>query len=181
MAEEVSFNLDELISQYIPYIEKKAAAIKTDGFGKDDIRQEAYIALFDAMKSYSADRGCSFKSFALTCINNRIISFVRQFKSLKNLPLSNFASLETEDAVSDYDPEKILSEKEDLMALQNKLADSLSANERKVLSLYLNGDSIKEISASLGVSEKSVQNSLYRIRQKIKAIVRSGGLAYMPM
>lgn len=171
MAEDISLNLDELISQYIPYIEKKAAAIKTDGFSADDLRQEAYIALFDAMKSYSSEKGHSFKSFALTCINNRIISFVRQFRSLKNLPLSNFASLESEDAVDGSDPERIVSEKEDMAALQNKLADSLSANEKKVLSLYLNGDSIKEISVSLGVNEKSVQNSLYRIRQKIKAIV----------
>ena len=170
MPEDISNNLDELVSEYVPYIEKKIAGYKLNGFGKDDLLQEGRIALLDAKNAYLPERGSSFKAFALKCINNRIISFVRGHLSLKNLPLTNFVSLENDGAAAGDDPEARVIEKEDAMAVHKKLSDCLSGNEKRVLSLYLSGNSIKEISVITHFNEKSVQNALYRIRQKLKQI-----------
>jgi RNA polymerase sporulation-specific sigma factor len=98
-------------------------------------------------------------------------SFIRFNLSLKSRPLSGYASLDDTEIVSENDPIDRLLEKEALELFKDKLSESLSENEKRVLGLYLRGEGIKDISSFLKSDEKSVQNALYRIRQKIKKII----------
>ena len=58
--------------------------------------------------------------------------------------------------------------KEEFAALKQKIKDSLSEMELKVLQLYLKGFSYKEISKNLNIPGKSIDNCLSRIKTKLR-------------
>ena len=49
------------------------------------------------------------------------------------------------------------------------LAASLSILEKKVLIMYIEGKSYKDIALTLGRNEKSVDNALFRARSKLRS------------
>lgn len=164
-------NLSSIISQFMPFIEKKVSSYKLNGFSKEDLIQEGRIALLSAVNTYKEEKGVSFEAYAKRCISNGLASFIRFNLSLKSKPLSGYASLDDEEIVSLSDPIDKLLEKEALELFKDKLSESLSENEKRVLGLYLRGEGNKQIAILLKSDEKSVQNALYRIRQKIKKII----------
>ena len=50
--------------------------------------------------------------------------------------------------------------------------EALSTYEKRIFSMYLEGQHAKEISCVIGKSEKSVNNAIYRIRVKLKKTVK---------
>ena len=65
-------------------------------------------------------------------------------------------------------PEKMLIEQEDYENLTELIRLELSEMEYKVLAEFLAGSSYADISGKLGISNKSVDNALRRIRSKLK-------------
>ena len=61
-------------------------------------------------------------------------------------------------------PEQLLIEKEKF----KEFKEQLSNMEKKVLQLYLEGNNYTSIARMLGKSDKSIDNALSRIRQKLK-------------
>ena len=64
-------------------------------------------------------------------------------------------------------PEDYALGKESVERLRFLLQSHLSPLERKVLALYLEGASYREIANAIGKSEKSVENALSRVRAKL--------------
>ena len=67
-------------------------------------------------------------------------------------------------------PEQILIEQERKQEFFDKLEEKLSRMERNVLYLYLEGSSYTQIAEKMGKTPKSIDNSLQRIRGKIKLL-----------
>ena len=65
-------------------------------------------------------------------------------------------------------PEQLLIEKEKFKEFKEQLWNKLSNMEKKVLQLYLEGNNYTSIAHMLGKSDKSIDNALSRIRQKLK-------------
>ena len=65
-------------------------------------------------------------------------------------------------------PDEKVIDKEEYSRLVEQLKKSLSEKELKVLALYLKGYSYKEISKILNITNKSIDNSLSRIKAKLK-------------
>ena len=61
------------------------------GCDSEDLLQEGMIAVINAINSYNGE--ASFKSYATTCVRNRIFSLIKSFNNLKNKPLNNYVSL----------------------------------------------------------------------------------------
>ena len=57
-------------------------------------------------------------------------------------------------------------------SLNSEISSALSPKEIRVFGLYLDGLSYKEIAEKLDVTEKSVDNAMFRIRKKLKDIVK---------
>lgn len=169
ITESKDFNL--VSSQFVPYIEKRASRYKPNGFGKEDLIQEGMIALFYAVDTYREEKGASFSAYACKCINNRMASFIRTHLALKSKPLSAYVPLDEEPVLFSADPAQQLIEKEEVSSMRAKLFQCLSDRESKVLRLYLEGESIKGIASATASEEKNVQNTLYRVRQKLKKIM----------
>lgn len=71
----------------------------------------------------------------------------------------------------EYNPENELIDKENYMSLLNLLDKNLSNYEKTVFKLYILNISYNEIAANLGTSQKSVDNAIYRIKNKIKKLI----------
>ena len=103
-------------------------------------------------------------------------------KMKKNRPLSsavsfqNFTGNETEnldflpiELVFDSTPAKRAIDRENFENLKTTIKENLSKMELEVLKLYLQGYSYNEISQRLSLSNKTIDNSLMRIKTKLRA------------
>lgn len=160
-----------LLCAYIPIIRKKASAVRLISMDADDISQEGFIGLLDAVNGYDEQKGGSFAAFANTCIDNRIKKAIAKVNTQKSAVLNNSVNLDEvsrQASSPKSDPQNIYIEKEMFLNLQRQLDLLLSSFERKVLSLYLSGCSYESMAKTLGRSDKSIDNALQRIRRKLK-------------
>jgi RNA polymerase sporulation-specific sigma factor len=161
----------EIISRYEPLIGNilKKYDIPHAGFDQEDLRQEAVIALLGAVRSFkSEDGGVTFGLYAKICINNRMISHLR--KTRKDIVPVSIRDL-NESGGTDSDPENEVIAGEDYCNLLKLIDHELTAFEKSVFKLYILGKSYRGISAVLGCPQKSVDNAIYRIKNKIKKLI----------
>ncbi len=183
--EESAENL--LFSRYKDLVVKIARGYFIVGGDLEDLVQEGMIGLYKAVKNFSDEKEASFKTFAVLCIKHQIQTAIKAANTNKNKPLSSAVSFQsfTEngtsenldflpiDLVLDSTPEEKIIDKENFKNLNEKIKSHLSPLEFKVLKLYLQGYSYKEISASLNVTSKSIDNSLSRIKSKLRSKLES--------
>lgn len=133
----------------------------------DDLFQEGFLGLFKAVNTYDETQGTSFKTFAYTCISNNIKTAVTKSQNKTNSPLNNAIPLENLSAVALSSPEETVIKSEDQKEFDKKLKGILSPLELKILKMWLDGLSYKQISESLGKEVKSVDNAIQRIKKKL--------------
>lgn len=158
---------------YLNYIQSRAAALATYGAEAEDLSQEGLLALYDALRTYDSSRRVPFGAYAAACINNRMLSAVRQANAGKNIPLRDYSSIYDTDETAlpaGNDPSDVLVEREGYEKLLSDIRLKLSELERKVLSLQLAGYSYSDISDALGIERKSVDNALARARRKLQSV-----------
>lgn len=173
---------NEIFARYKDLVTKISRSYFIVGGDLEDLNQEGMIGLYKAIKGYSVHKETSFKTFAIICIKHQIQSAIKKANTNKNKPLSSAVSFQSfQDGKSsdsiDYLPiELVLSstpaeeviDKENYINLKKTIKSTLSEMEYNVLKLYLKGFSYKEISAMLKISEKSIDNSLSRIKTKLR-------------
>lgn len=171
-------SLDFLLKKYKRLANKIARSYFLVGADYDDLLQEAMIGLYKAIKNFKQNEKASFKTFAYLCISRNVQSAVKFANSKKNSILSEAISLSCENNKDDeqlnliipstaLSPDQELIESENLEEIQNAISEELSHFEQEVLSHFLNGESYTQIATSLSVTNKSVDNALSRIRQKL--------------
>lgn len=162
---------EAILLRYLTIVRYKASSISLAGYEIDDISQEGFIGLLDAVQSYDEKRQSSFSTYANVCVDNRIKKLISRANAGKASPLKNFVDIEEIDASEknfSEDPENIYIEKEKLAQLTARIDTVLSSFERKVLFLYLNGQSYDHMADRLSCKRKSVDNAMQRIRRKLK-------------
>lgn len=140
-------------------------------YGVDDLRQCAAVALYKAAKSYDPDSGhdVSFGLYAKICVNNALISALRKYKSEQKRQKKMREKAQKTSA----DPLMELINAEDEAELTAKIKTELSDFEKSVFDLYIVGKSTREIAERLGRDEKSVSNALYRMKVKIRGLLKN--------
>ncbi|MBR4979824.1 MAG: sigma-70 family RNA polymerase sigma factor [Clostridia bacterium] len=165
----------ELIGIFTPYISSLAKSFGLPESEYDDLCQTGRIALFRAVLSYEPKR-CSFTTFARVCIKNAMISFVRDFssKSKGRTLIIPFDDAENENVcVSEDTPENLYIASEFARQIEKALSTCLSEKEYKVMNYRLSGIGIPEISIIMDSDVKSVQNTLFRARRKLKTFLKN--------
>ena len=157
-----------LISRYLKLVLKRAHSFSDDYSDVEDLTQEGLLALYKAIESYDPERSPSFAAYADSCVSNRIKTVAAGFAKIN----SRVAHVEDDsNTVSEeISPENIWVEKENASSINKAVLSVLSAKEAKVFGLYVSGMSYKEIAAQLDISEKSVDNAVFRIRKKLRSI-----------
>lgn len=170
-----------IMEKYKPLVRKNTNYLFLIGGDEDDLIQEGMIGLFKALRDYRGDKEASFSTFANLCIKRQLASALEAANRKKHLPMNNyipFAEGEGEDGInleemvteSNSNPEEIFFEKYSEEEFFTNLEKELSPLERKVLSMYLEGNSYKMIAELMDKSPKAIDNTLQRIRGKIKQL-----------
>lgn len=151
----------ELVKRYLPLIKNRADASCTERSFMDDLIQEGMLGFLNAVRRFDTDRCPVFAPFADRCVTNRILNAAA---SQSRIPTEDDdeGNIEASDS---SDPESIFIGKE----LMGSIPEVLSASEYSVFRLYISGLSLKEISARLGITEKSADNAVQRARRKLRS------------
>lgn len=157
-----------LLGRYAPYIESAVSGYKKY-CDPDDLVSEGELALFLAIYTFDETRA-SFKTYAVSCIKKSVMSRSRYLQAKSRIPRNMISPLEEETLgyADDCDPENLIIVKENFDSLMASMRNILSKYEYSVICDFAEGLSYKEIAAKRGKSEKSVDNALKRIREKIK-------------
>ena len=165
---------EKLIERYNRLVKICSRPYFLAGGDSEDLIQEGMMGLMSAIRQYDPSRDTSFRTYAESCIKNRIITAIKSASRFKHTPLNDYVSFESPQfdetrAASGYarDPEELIIARERYEEIEYALVDSLSAFEKRVLAHYLEGLSYSEIGQALGKSSKSVDNAVQRIRRKL--------------
>ncbi len=156
---------DLLVARMLPVALSCASGYDNPPLCREDLVQEGMFGLISAVRTYSADKNASFKTYAGVCIKNRIASAVRKsdHHGGDNLSLSD-------EDFPDFDsnPADLLIKREKNQNLGRFIDEEFSDFEKEIIHLYLAGSSYKEIAQTLSTHTKAVDNALQRIRRKLK-------------
>ena len=181
---------DYIMNKYKNLVRSKANSMQILGAVNEDLIQEGMIGLFKAIRDYDAGRDASFFTFADLCISRQMYTAVQASNRKKHMPLNSYISLyatsheeengrESEEFINflgldtQKDPEQLLIDKENVLSLEKKIEEELSAFEKQVLDLYLTGMTYTQIARVLGRDEKSTDNALQRMKAKIRKVITS--------
>ncbi len=179
---------DVIFEKYKPLICERASKLlvycKNYGIEINDLIQEGMIGLHDAITNFNESYDVCFYTYALKCINSRIITYIVQAGRFKNKALNESINLELNLndksnefgkslADNSYNPEKILINEENKNEILNLIDEILSNSEKEVINLKINGFTYKEIADILGKPIKFVDNTLQRAKSKIKAQLKN--------
>lgn len=163
---------EQLVEEYMGLVKYISSGYKTAGLDHDDFTQEGFIGLLDAIRGFDPERGVSFKTFASVCIRNRLNKQLAAVQAKKHSALNQSIPLdEMSAAETSGNPEMLLLQKEKQLEVNQQIKALLSSFEKETLLLYLEGYSYENISSKLGVTRKSVDNALVRIRKKLKFLL----------
>ncbi len=142
------------------------------GAERDDLIQEGYIALYNAARTYDSSKS-QFSTFATLCIKRRMLNWIEKNvnPSLSSMSISDLDDndLSRIGMIQDnFEDDFIL--KTEISDLLDKAKSILSENEYKVFSLYIKGYTNDEICKKLGITKKSCDNSLFRLRKKLRSV-----------
>ena len=107
---------------------------------------------------------------------NKIKNVIIYHNSIKNKILTesvplDFADLSSATDPTSENPEDIFLAAEHFSTIKKKIDSLLSELEFKVLSCYLKGYDYEQIATILSVSRKSVDNSMQRVRKKLRQLL----------
>ncbi len=166
-----------IYDKYKPIIIKKSknaiVFVTHHGIEINDIMQEGYIGLEEAIRNFSQDNEATFYTFANLCIDRQILNFLRKINGNKDRILNEAIIIDDslEKTLKDnYNVEENLLGKDNNEQITKKIRDSLTEFEKIVFDLRIKGYSFEEISNTLNKDLKSIYNTLQRIKVKFKKI-----------
>lgn len=178
---------EALVMRYNRLVRVCARPYFLAGGDSEDLIQEGMVGLLNAIREYDPGKGSSFRTYAETCIRNRILSAIRAAARDKHTPLNHYVSYETPllDGNTDsyplsasrqpqQNPEDMLISREERRERLGTLKGQLSGFEAQILDLYLRGLSYVEIASEVDRSPKAVDNAVQRIRRKVAQQLLSG-------
>lgn len=134
---------------------------------KDDILQCGFLGLWKACLKFDDKREIAFSSFAIKCIKNEILMFLRTELKHKNvislnLKNENGDELDISEIIID---EKNINNYENII-LKNHIIEN--CHNKETIKLFLHGFNQKEIAKKLGVSQTCVSRRIQRDKKRIK-------------
>ena len=170
---------EALAERYLRLVRVCARPLFLAGGDSEDLIQEGTFGLLSAIRNFIPTDNTSFRTYAEHCIRMRLFYAVKSASRLKHFPLNDGISLEqlSEDSGADLsafpvgflrNPEDLVLARESKEELDAAFSRCLSRFEIKVLDLYLEGLSYREIAQRLSRDAKSVDNAVQRIRRKLE-------------
>lgn len=152
-------------------LRKSFPALLTD----EDMIQEAKIGLWKACIAFREEKGYSFSSYAYKVIYNAILSALKK-NSRRIEGRSEVTTLSIHQPINPEDPEltyeDILLGQEDFEYRKSEQMDfifrTLSAKERPICKMIMNGMTRCEVAKVFGVSRQCINAKVMKIRKKLE-------------
>ncbi len=147
-----------------------------------DFYSEALYGFSDALANYNVNKQASFSTFIALCVKRRLQKALIKAGTKKNQLLAQSYSLDYlydnntfSDLIADStnDPLKKIMNYEEYNELIKDLKNDLSKEEYNVFTFLANGFNYLQISQILGKSPKQIDNTINRIKNKIKLILET--------
>ncbi len=174
----------EIVQKYKSYINIVCRRFYLVGGTTEDLFEEGVIGLLEACKNYNGESVFEdrFDSFAKLCIKRQIFDAIKKANTQKNKALNESVSfmgfdengeeLTKLDILLDRnisnDPLELFIDKEIVSERLNLCEKHLSDFEKVVLRHYLDGEKQSEIAKNLEKDVKSIDNTIQRIKSKLK-------------
>ena len=163
----MAFDFASAHERYLPFI-RTVASTYPERY-RDDLIQEGLWGLYLGCCAYDASRNVPFDAYVKVCIRNRVCSAARGYASdARLIPLEDLGA---DVASADFLIEDQYAESDAAREALRDLQPRLSQLERRVLEGYLSGNSRSVIASELGISQKSADNAMTRIKQKIREYI----------
>jgi RNA polymerase sporulation-specific sigma factor len=177
---------EAIFRRYEWLVRSRARAFFLQGAEYDDLIQEGMIGLYKAVRDFQVN-SASFRSFAELCVTRQIITAVKTASRQKHVPLNSAFSLDAPRYQDDGDRtmcdtihdsavgfDATLLQNAEVQVILQILRKRLSIFEYRALRLWLEGLSYDEIARNLRKHVKSVDNGLWRVKCKIRRLLKSG-------
>ena len=157
------------------------------GIEYSDLYQEALVGFTDAINTFDENKDASLKTFITLCVDRRLQTSLIRARTKKNELLLQSLSLDYQKNEEELPLKEILSDNskndplhnitvdEDYKELLSKIKNDLSESEYEVFKLMLMNKNYLEISDILNKSPKQIDNTMQRIKSKIKKILETTG------
>ncbi len=164
--------LEELMTAYKGVVSSLMRDYFLKGADKEDLFEEGWIGLYKAVLSYDAHSNVSFYTYACSCIRNKLFDAIKKYNAATHNTLNESVDITQSSEIEDHGPsmEEKTMERQIVDSVIQGLSKELSELEQKVLRLYLDGESYGEIALKVGKTEKFVDNTLQKIKRKIKVL-----------
>ena len=135
------------------------------GVSEQDLKQEGMMALLKAVKTFNADAGVKFETYASRVICNRMIDIVRKESADRIV------------AVPDYDlsvnttPEQIFWSKERGREINRILKRECSEIEVAIFKSHYLGRSYDEIALTFDITKKKIDNTIQKVKRVISEFI----------
>lgn len=164
-------------------IKKYLMASLKAGIEYNDLYQEALVGFTDAINSYDEKKDASIKTFITLCVERRLQKTILKANAMKNKFFFESLSLDYQEndkvdplkeVISDNnknDPLINITDDERYNELLDKINNILSNSEKEVFDLMISGLNYIEIANELGKNTKQIDNSIQRLKTKIRNIL----------
>lgn len=166
----------ELLERYKPLLKSLVLKFQNDEFTRsfgEDMLQEATVVFYNAILTYDYNQTeVEFGLYARICISNALVSQLRCLNKRRVEHPTEPASsqLLVDDEV--VNPVEDIVGQENLRFLYTVIKKNLSDYEYIIWHHYMLGKTAKDIALSVGSNERSVSNAIYRIRKKLRELLK---------
>lgn len=141
---------------------------------KEEIKQEANLAFSYALCNYNDTKDTSLNTFITLCVERKIRAVIKSRETMKSkvqnetISLNSDVSLENVIRDDTYEPSKKIENIDMLKYIDNNVKILLSKKEQEVYNLLVYELNYQEIASALKMTPKQIDNTIQRIRVKLK-------------
>lgn len=172
---------DILLKKYLPMIKSLARKylpmIECYGGEMQDLIQEGYLGLNNAIMHYRENQNSLFYTYARLCVDRKMLGYVKMLTAKKNIPLAmsisddHFLFRNIRD--NSYESLFYQFQESDLEEVFSQCICSLDLTASCVLELRFNGFTYREISLLLDISKGTVEKKLFQARRRMQKLLES--------
>lgn len=170
------FIIDILIKKY----QKIIIVLNID---MQEVYSECAVGFSDSLRSFQDDKDSTLPTFISLCVERRLNDLIKKYSREKYKIINDTYSLDyfyeqfgrpLMDVLSDNSNEPLgaMMEEEEYKELLESIEKILSKKENNVFNFMLKGFNYKQIAKILGETPKQIDNTMQRIKTKIKKLIK---------
>ena len=176
--QEYGYLIDVILHKYHPFI-------KAFSVDEEELKCEASLGFSDGIHCFTEDKNASLKTFLSLCVERRITNFLEKYTTQKSFAFKDALSLDYSsgegyspllDTISDenkFNPLHSLASAETVNEIITLAKENLSDFEYSVFIYMLNGSSYQQIAKHLEKTPKQIDNTIQRIKIKMRKVLNS--------